>query len=77
MADAETNSKLTEAIIDYRMGHQNLEKGAEDLAAIAGLEPAVAKAFLRATKRQNVVDMRGYKLKPGPLPKGQTKREPR
>lgn len=77
MADTETNSKLTEAIVNYRMGHQNLDKGAADLAEIAGLEPSVAKAFLRATNRQNVVDIRGYKLKPGPLAKGQTKREPR
>ena len=77
MADPKTQEELTEAMVRYRMGHQNLTKGAEELKDLLGLDPAVAKAFLRETKNHKVKDIRGYKLKAGPLAKGQTKREPR
>ena len=64
MSDEYDHDKTIEVFCDYRRGLRNIETGKRALAEAAGIDPNIAEVFLRAMKRDNVRDIRGYERTP-------------
>lgn len=71
------HDKTIEVFCDYKRGLRNLKTGTAALAETAGLEPRIAEVFLRAMKRDNVRDIRGYERTPERLIRGREAKKER
>lgn len=58
------HDKTIEVFCDYKRGLRNLQTGTKALVKATGLEPRIAEVFLKAMKRDNVRDIRGYERTP-------------
>lgn len=77
MSDKYDHDKTIEVFCDYRRGLRNIETGKRALADAAGIDPNIAEVFLRAMKRDNVRDIRGYERTPERLIKGREAKKKR
>lgn len=68
--DGYDHDKTIEVFCDYKRGLRNINTGKAALAEAAGLTPDIAEVFLRAMKRDNVRDIRGYERTPERLIRG-------
>jgi hypothetical protein len=59
-----------EVFVDYRKGLRNKKTATAELVKKTGLEPHIAEVFLRAMKRDNVTQIRGYNNTPEQLKRG-------
>ena len=71
MANSKTKEELIEAVCDYKKGWTNLENATKEISNLSGLDTSIATAFLKAMKRNNVTQIRGYSKEPERLLKGQ------
>jgi len=65
----EENAEIIEIFVDYRRGLRTLKTATKALEKYGFVEP-VAELLLRAMKRENVIDIRGYLNMPEKLLKG-------
>ena len=70
MANSKTKEELIEAVCDYKKGWTNLENATKEISNLSGLDTSIATAFLKAMKRNNVTQIRGYSKEPKRLLKG-------
>ncbi len=70
MANSKTKEELIEAVCDYKKGWTNLENATKEISNLSGLDTSIATAFLKAMKRNNVTQIRGYSKGPERLLKG-------
>lgn len=71
------HDKTIEVFCDYKRGLRNLKTGTQALVEAAGLEPRIAEVFLKAMKRDNVRDIRGYERSPEHLIRGREAKKKR
>jgi hypothetical protein len=71
------HDKTIEVFCDYKLGLRNLKTGKAALAEAAGLTPEIAEVFLKAMKRDNVRDIRGYERTPERLIRGREAKKKR
>jgi len=70
----EYDPEVVELIIEYKKGWRNLPNAVRDMAKMTGLLPEVCKALLELSKRNNVVELRGYSKEPKILIEGKKKK---
>lgn len=58
------HDRAIEAMCDYKRGLRNFKTGTAELVEATGLSPEIAGVFLKAMKRDNVRDIRGYTREP-------------
>ena len=64
------SKEFIEAVCDYKKGWTNLENATKEIAEHTKLDTAIAAAFLKAMKRNNFTQIRGYSKEPERLLKG-------
>jgi hypothetical protein len=65
----ENHDDVIEVFTDYKTGMRTLATATAELKKL-GFEPGVAQAMLKAMKRDNVIDIRGYSKEPSQLAEG-------
>ena len=70
----EYDPEVVELMIEYKKGWSNLANATRDMAKLTGLMPEVCKALLELSKRNNVVELRGYSKTPEILIDGKKKK---
>ena len=75
--DSYDHDKTIEVFCDYKRGLRNLNTGTQALAEASGLSPDIARVFLKAMKRDNVRDIRGYERTPEQLIRGREAKKKR
>ena len=76
MAKSKTHEELIEAVVDYKRGLRNLKTGSDEISRISGLQPEIVACFLKAMKRDNVTQIRGYSKEPEHLLKAKKRKTP-
>ena len=71
------HDKTIEVFCDYKRGLRNINTGKQALAEASGLTPQIAEVFLKAMKRDNVRDIRGYERTPERLIRGREAKKER
>jgi hypothetical protein len=55
---------VTEIMVEYRRGIQNLAGAMGRMSKITGLPPEICKVMLSGLSRNNIIDIRGYNKVP-------------
>tara|TARA_Y100001937_G_C7104572_1_gene324287 strand:+ start:1311 stop:1553 length:243 start_codon:yes stop_codon:yes gene_type:complete len=76
MAKSKAHEELIEAVVDYKRGLRNLKTGSDEISRISGLTPDIVACFLKAMKRDNVTQIRGYSKEPEHLRKANKRKAP-
>jgi hypothetical protein len=61
---------VTEIMVEYRRGIQNLAGAMGRMSKITGLPPEICKVMLSGLSRNNIIDIRGYNRTPQRLVDG-------
>jgi hypothetical protein len=70
MANKQYNhDDVVEVFTDYKTGMRTLKTATAELMKL-GFEHGVAQAILKAMKRENIIDIRGYSKEPKQLAEG-------
>jgi hypothetical protein len=59
---------VTEIMVEYRRGIQNLAGAMGSMAKVTGLPPEICKVMLSGLSRNNIIDIRGYNKVPKQFP---------
>jgi len=66
--DEKVAGEVTEIMVEYRRGIQNLAGAMRRMAKVTGLPPDICKVMLSGLSRNNIIDIRGYNKVPKQFP---------
>ena len=76
MTTSKAHKDLIKAVKDYKGGLKNLKTGSEEISKISGLTPEIVACFLKAMKRENVMQIQRCSKENEHLQKNEKRKTP-